>query len=84
MSRLQLNDSDLLRQQALFNGRWQDAHQGATLPVTDPATGETLATIPALGRAETGQAIAYAETVRISWAKPPMPAVPRCWKSGIN
>ncbi|WNK59365.1 NAD-dependent succinate-semialdehyde dehydrogenase [Pantoea agglomerans] len=69
MSRLQLNDSDLLRQQALFNGRWQDAHQSATLPVTDPATGETLATIPALGRAETGQAIAYAETVRISWGK---------------
>jgi len=69
MSRLQLNDSDLLRQQALFNGRWQDAHQGATLPVIDPATGETLATIPALGRAETGQAIAYAETVRISWGK---------------
>ncbi|MGV6480029.1 NAD-dependent succinate-semialdehyde dehydrogenase [Pantoea agglomerans] len=69
MSRLQLNDSDLLRQQALFNGRWQDAHQGATLPVTDPATGETLATIPALGRTETEQAIAYAETVRISWGK---------------
>ncbi|MGC0990236.1 NAD-dependent succinate-semialdehyde dehydrogenase [Pantoea agglomerans] len=69
MSRLQLNDSDLLRQQALFNGRWQNAHQGATLPVTDPATGETLATIPALGRAETEQAIAYAETVRISWGK---------------
>ncbi|MEN4817745.1 NAD-dependent succinate-semialdehyde dehydrogenase [Pantoea agglomerans] len=69
MSRLQLNDSDLLRQQALFNGRWQDAHQGATLPVIDPATGETQATIPALGRAETGQAIAYAETVRISWGK---------------
>lgn len=69
MSRLQLKDSDLLRQQALFAGRWQDAHQGATLPVTDPATGETLATIPALGRAETEQAIAYAETVRISWEK---------------
>ncbi|WIL43390.1 NAD-dependent succinate-semialdehyde dehydrogenase [Pantoea agglomerans] len=71
MSRLQLKDSDLLRQQALFAGRWQDAHQGATLPVTDPATGETLATIPALGRAETEQAIAYAETVRISWGKTP-------------
>lgn len=69
MSRLQLTDSDLLRQQALFAGRWQDAHQGATLPVTDPATGETLATIPALGRTETEQAIAYAETVRISWGK---------------
>ncbi|AWP32467.1 succinate-semialdehyde dehydrogenase (NADP(+)) [Pantoea vagans] len=69
MSRLQLTDSDLLRQQALFAGRWQDAHQGATLPVIDPATGETLATIPALGRTETEQAIAYAETVRISWGK---------------
>lgn len=71
MSRLTLTDSDLLRQQALFAGHWQDAHQGATLPVTDPATGETLATIPALGRAETEQAIAYAETVRISWGKTP-------------
>jgi len=71
MSRLKLIDSDLLRQQALFAGRWQDAHQGATLPVIDPATGETLATIPALGRAETEQAIAYAETVRISWGKTP-------------
>ncbi|MGP2481594.1 NAD-dependent succinate-semialdehyde dehydrogenase [Pantoea eucalypti] len=69
MSRLKLTDSDLLRQQALFAGCWQDAHQGATLPVTDPATGETLATIPALGRTETEQAIAYAETVRISWGK---------------
>jgi len=69
MSRLKLTDSNLLRQQALFAGRWQDAHQGATLPVIDPATGETLATIPALGRAETEQAIAYAETVRISWGK---------------
>jgi len=71
MSRIKLTDSDLLRQQALFAGRWQDAHQGATLPVTDPATGETLATIPALGQAETGQAIAYAETVRVSWGKTP-------------
>ena len=69
MSRLKLTDSNLLRQQALFAGRWQDAHQGATLPVIDPATGETLATIPALGRTETEQAIAYAETVRISWGK---------------
>lgn len=71
MSQLQLNDSDLLRQQALFAGCWQDAQQGATLPVTNPATGETLATIPALGYAETEQAIAYAETVRISWGRTP-------------
>lgn len=71
MSRLQLKDSDLLRQQALFAGRWQGAQQGATLPVTDPATGETIATIPALGKTETGQAIAHAESVRVAWGKTP-------------
>ncbi|UIL53810.1 MULTISPECIES: NAD-dependent succinate-semialdehyde dehydrogenase [Pantoea] len=71
MSRLQLKDSDLLRQQALFAGRWQGAQQGATLPVTDPATGETLATIPALGKKETEQAIAHAESVRVAWGKTP-------------
>lgn len=71
MSRLQLKDSDLLRQQALFAGRWQGAQQGATLPVTDPATGETIATIPALGKTETEQAIAHAESVRVAWGKTP-------------
>ncbi|ORM50979.1 succinate-semialdehyde dehydrogenase (NADP(+)) [Pantoea conspicua] len=71
MSRLQLKDSDLLRQQALFAGRWQGAQQGTTLPVTDPATGETIATIPALGKTETEQAIAHAESVRVAWGKTP-------------
>uniref|UniRef100_UPI0028969F1A aldehyde dehydrogenase family protein n=2 Tax=Pantoea sp. TaxID=69393 RepID=UPI0028969F1A len=71
MSRLTLKDNDLLRQQALFAGRWQDARQGATLPVIDPATGATLATVPALGAEETEQAIAYAESVRVAWGKTP-------------
>ena len=71
MSRLQLKDSDLLRQQALFGGRWQDADNGETLPVIDPATRETLATIPALGRAETEAAIACADAARIAWGKTP-------------
>ncbi len=84
MSRIQLKDGDLLRQQALFGGRWQDAHQGETLPVIDPATGETIATIPALGREETEQAIAHADAVRISWEKRPMLLAQRCWKNGIS
>nr|WP_276741303.1 aldehyde dehydrogenase family protein [Pantoea septica] len=71
MSRLQLKDSDLLRQQALFGGRWQDADNGETLPVVDPATRETLATIPALGHAETEAAIACADASRIAWGKTP-------------
>lgn len=69
MSRLQLNDPDLLRQQALLGGRWQDARNGETLPVIDPATGDTLATIPALGEAETEEAIDYADSVRLAWGK---------------
>lgn len=71
MSRIQLKDMDLLRQQALFGGRWQDALAGETLPVIDPSTKETLATIPALGAAETELAIDYAESVRINWGKTP-------------
>lgn len=71
MSRIQLKDAKLLRQQALFGGSWQNAMSGATLPVIDPSTQETLATIPALGAAETKQAIDYAESVRISWGKTP-------------
>eukprot|EP00102_Acyrthosiphon_pisum_P027408 XP_016664618.1 PREDICTED: glutarate-semialdehyde dehydrogenase DavD-like [Acyrthosiphon pisum] len=71
MSRIQLKDAELLRQQALFGGRWQDAHAGATLPVIDPSTQQQIATIPALGAAETEQAIDYAESVRVSWGKTP-------------
>ena len=66
-----LQDATLLRQQAFFNGHWQDALNGETLPVTNPSTGEVLCTIPALGAEETGQAIAFAEAARKSWAKTP-------------
>ncbi|MEN0616262.1 NAD-dependent succinate-semialdehyde dehydrogenase [Klebsiella indica] len=71
MSRIQLKDPELLRQQALFGGRWQDARDGSTLTVIDPATKEMLASIPALGTDETEQAIEYAESVRIRWGKTP-------------
>lgn len=66
-----LNDADLLQQLACFDGRWQSADNGETLPVTNPSTGEVIATIPALQQAETQRAIACAEAVRHSWAKTP-------------
>ncbi|EXU74525.1 MULTISPECIES: NAD-dependent succinate-semialdehyde dehydrogenase [Erwinia] len=66
-----LNDPQLLRQQACFGGRWQAATRGETLPVTNPSTGETLATIPALGEEETLAAIACADAVRPAWGKTP-------------
>ncbi|MEI2263956.1 NAD-dependent succinate-semialdehyde dehydrogenase [Erwinia sp. CGal63] len=66
-----LKDPQLLKQQACFDGRWQRADNGETLPVTNPSTGEVLATIPALGAQETQRAIAFADSARRSWAKTP-------------
>lgn len=66
-----LQDATLLRQQAYFNGQWQDAFNGETLPVINPSTGDVLCTIPSLGAEETEQAIAFADAARKSWAKTP-------------
>ncbi len=66
-----LNDPQLLKQQACFAGRWQGADKGETLPVINPASGEVLATIPALGGQETARAIEFADSVRHDWAKKP-------------
>ena len=41
-----LKDPDLLRHQAYINGQWQDAENGATLAVINPATGEELGSVP--------------------------------------
>jgi succinate-semialdehyde dehydrogenase/glutarate-semialdehyde dehydrogenase len=64
---MKLSDSGLLKQQALINGRWVDAADGRTITVTDPATGETIATVPKFGRTETEQAIVAAEQAQIGW-----------------
>ncbi|MEN5015050.1 NAD-dependent succinate-semialdehyde dehydrogenase [Erwinia sp. Eh17-17] len=66
-----LQDATLLRQQAYFNGQWQGAFNGETLPVINPSTGDVLCTIPSLGAQETEQAIAFADAARKSWAKTP-------------
>ena len=66
---LQLKDPTLLRQQAYINGEWQDADNGATLAVTNPATGEQLGTIPLMGAAETKRAIAAANAAWPAWRK---------------
>lgn len=60
--------SRLLRHQAYIDGRWIDADDGATFEVTDPATGEVLATAPDMGAAETRRAIAAAEASMKPWA----------------
>ena len=57
----------LLRTQAYVDGRWVDADSGATFPVLDPATGETVAEVPRLGAVETRRAIEAAERAFPAW-----------------
>ncbi len=64
---MQLKDPSLLRQQAYLNGQWCDADSGESCAVTNPATGETLGTVPKMGTAETRRAIAAADTAWPSW-----------------
>ncbi len=66
---MQLNDPTLLRQQAYIDGAWIDADSGATTPVTNPATGERLGTIPKMGTAETRRAIEAADAAWPAWRK---------------
>ena len=66
--RLKLEDQSLLREQCFVNGAWTDATGGATLPVYNPATGETLGTVPALDGAATEKAVAAAHAAFPAWA----------------
>lgn len=51
-----LKDPSLLRHQAYIGGEWQAADSDATFEVFDPATGESLGTVPKMGAAETARA----------------------------
>ena len=71
MTTFSLQDADLLRHQAFIGGRWCDADDGATFDVTNPATGETLGTVPKMGAAETRRAIEAAKNAFTSWRRRP-------------
>jgi succinate-semialdehyde dehydrogenase/glutarate-semialdehyde dehydrogenase len=64
---MKLNDPLLLRQQAYLDGRWVDADSNSHVAVTNPATGERLATVPNMGAAETERAIAAAKRAFSDW-----------------
>jgi succinate-semialdehyde dehydrogenase/glutarate-semialdehyde dehydrogenase len=59
--------SDLLLTRAYIDGAWADADSGATFPVVNPATGETIAQVPRMGAAETRRAIAAAQRALPAW-----------------
>ncbi|HUF81644.1 MAG TPA: NAD-dependent succinate-semialdehyde dehydrogenase [Burkholderiales bacterium] len=66
-TRLELNNPDLLRQQAYIDGRWVDADDGATFEVTNPADGSLVASVPEMGVAETRRAIEAASQAWPAW-----------------
>ena len=71
---IELKDSSLLRTKALIAGAWQDADDGATFEIHDPATGEALAAVPKMGAAETRRAIEAANSAWHAWRKQPAKA----------
>jgi succinate-semialdehyde dehydrogenase/glutarate-semialdehyde dehydrogenase len=64
---LALKDENLLRQRGFMNGQWIAADDGATVAVTNPATGAELGRVPRMGGAETRRAIAAAEAALPAW-----------------
>jgi succinate-semialdehyde dehydrogenase / glutarate-semialdehyde dehydrogenase len=68
---LLLKDPDLFRQQAYIGGRWCDADSGATVKVNNPATGETLGSVPMMTANDTRRAIEAAKNAFIDWSRKP-------------
>ncbi len=64
---MQLRDEKLFRQQCYVDGKWVDALNRGTIPVTNPATGETLGAVPRMGAEETRQAIEAADRALPAW-----------------
>ncbi|SDZ89316.1 NAD-dependent succinate-semialdehyde dehydrogenase [Microbulbifer marinus] len=66
---LQLEDQTLLCPRALINGEWYEADSGASLAVTNPASGALVAEVASCGSVETRRAIAAASVAQPLWAK---------------
>ena len=61
--------SHFMREANLIGGEWVQADGGATIDVTNPATGLKIGAVPKAGKAETRRAIEAAEAAFHSWKK---------------
>ncbi len=66
-SPLPLKDPTLFRQANCIDGKWVQADSGRTIVVKNPATGEPIGEVPALGAAETRRAIEAAHRAQGPW-----------------
>jgi succinate-semialdehyde dehydrogenase / glutarate-semialdehyde dehydrogenase len=64
---LQLSDPSLLRQANYIDGKWVQADSGKSVAVRNPATGELVGEVPAMGAAETRRAIEAANRAYPAW-----------------
>ncbi len=64
---MKLQDEKLFRQKCYIDGEWVDAFDRTTIPVKDPASGETLGTVPKMGAEETRRAIEAADKALPAW-----------------
>lgn len=62
-----LSDPTLIRECAWLDGAWVQADDGTHIVVTNPATGDVLAHVPKMGRAETLRAIQAADAAWPAW-----------------
>ena len=69
-----LSDPGLLQTQAFINGQWVDASDGAMLDITNPATGEVIASVAKVGATETAVAVQAASEAMNSWRELPAKA----------
>ncbi|PHP66996.1 NAD-dependent succinate-semialdehyde dehydrogenase [Zhengella mangrovi] len=63
-----LNDPKILRTFAYVGGAWVSSADGATIAVTDPASGAALARVAAMGQAEAQAAVDAAHDAFAGWS----------------
>jgi succinate-semialdehyde dehydrogenase/glutarate-semialdehyde dehydrogenase len=66
---MQLINPALFRQYNAVAGQWVTAASGKALPVTNPADGSTVGSVPSLSREEVMQAVQAAHNAFLSWSK---------------
>lgn len=58
----------IFKQQALIGDQWMDSYSGETIEVSNPATGETVGTVPKMGAKEAEQAVEAAKRALPQWS----------------
>ncbi|PCF96065.1 NAD-dependent succinate-semialdehyde dehydrogenase [Vreelandella nigrificans] len=66
---MKLQDPNLLKSQCYIDSVWVNADNDQTISVTDPATGETITSVPKCGSNETRRAVDAAELAFQDWHK---------------